>query len=355
MKTVAQFDVKFQQYLNEDAKVVQELPEFAKDNNHLLRLYRSMLFTRALDAKAVTLQRQGKMGTYPSSLGQEAIGSGLGDAMLAEDVFCPYYRSTGALLARGVKPSEILSFWGGDERGADYQVPRQDFPISVPIATQCLHAAGVGFAMKYRQQQRAVVTSIGEGGTSEGDFYEALNVAGAWQLPVVFVVNNNQWAISVPRDSQTQAQTIAQKAIAAGFEGIQVDGNDVIAVRDTVDNALKKARQGNGPTLIEAVSYRLSDHTTADDARRYWDQATVDAARKKEPVIRLKHYLIEQGVWNEEQDTQLHAELKTEVNDAVEFYLNTEKDAPESMFDFTYAELPESLIDQRELLGGTHE
>lgn len=355
MKTVAQFDVNYLQYLDENANVVQELPKFAKDPQHVLRLYRSMLFTRALDAKAVTLQRQGKMGTYPSSLGQEAIGSGLGDAMLPDDVFCPYYRSTGALLARGVKPSELLSFWGGDERGADYEVPREDFPISVPIATQCLHATGVGFAMKYRKQKRAVLTSIGEGGTSEGDFYEAMNVAGAWNLPVVFVVNNNQWAISVPRDVQTQAQTIAQKAIAAGFEGIQVDGNDVIAVRASVDNALKKAREGGGPTLIEAVCYRLSDHTTADDARRYWDEKTVQAAREKEPVIRLKKYLVDQGVWSDDKDKELQNELKSEVNQAVEVYLKTEKDVPTAMFDFTYAELPESLIDQRELLGGAHE
>lgn len=350
MKTIAQFEIKYQQFLNESANVVQELPAFACDQEHLLRLYRSMLLTRELDAKAVRLQRQGKMGTYPSSLGQEAVSTGLGDALQASDVFCPYYRDTGAMIERGVKPSEILAYWGGDERGVDFEIPREDFPVSVPIASQCLHAAGVAYAMKYRKEQRAAATSIGEGGTSEGDFYEAINVAGAWQLPVIFVVNNNQWAISVPRSIQTAAQTIAQKAIAAGIEGIQVDGNDVIAVREVCAQALEKARAGDGPTLIEAVTYRLADHTTADDASRYWDENEVKKAWEIEPVARLKKHMITQNGWSDEQDEALLVEVKKEVADAVAEYQNTPKQTPTDIVDYMYAELPEALLDQRELL-----
>lgn len=350
MKSVAQFEIPFHQYLNEHAEVQQTLPAFAQDPEHLLRLYCSILLTRTLDAKAVRMQRQGKMGTYPSSLGQEAVSTAMGDAMSEQDVLCPYYRDTGALLERGVLASEILAYWGGDERGSNFQGPREDFPISVPIATQCLHATGVAYAFKYRQQPRVAVTSIGEGGTSEGAFYEALNVAGAWQLPVVFVVNNNQWAISVPRSVQTHAQTIAQKAIAAGFDGVQVDGNDVIAVREVISNAIERARAGGGPTLVEAITYRLCDHTTADDARRYTNQADVDAAAKKEPLIRLHQYLSEQGTLTPKIDQEIHAQIKADVDAAVKTFEQHRKAPATDLFDYLYAELPESLLDQREMV-----
>jgi len=202
------------------------------------------------------------------------------------------------MLQHGVTAHELLLYWGGDERGCDYRDPiaRQDLPIAVPIATQMLHATGVATAIKLRHQKgRAVLTEIGEGGTSEGEFYEALNVAGVWGLGVVFIVNNNQWAISVPSEQQTGAQTYAQKAIAAGIDCIQVDGNDVIAVRDATARALDKARTGDGATLIEAVTYRLCDHTTADDARRYRDETAYQEAQKRESVKRLGDYLIALG------------------------------------------------------------
>lgn len=355
MKTIAEFSIQYQQFLDEHAKIVQPLPAFAADNAHLIRLYTSMQRTRVLDAKAVLMQRTGKMGTYPSSLGQEAVSTGLGDAMRPEDVFCPYYRDQGAMLERGVTMAEILGYWGGDERGADFQGPREDFPISVPIATQCLHACGVAYAFKYRKQPRVAVTSIGEGGTSEGAFYEALNLSGAWNLPVVFVVNNNQWAISVARAIQTHAQTIAQKAIAAGIPGIQVDGNDVIAVREIVGQAVEKARAGQGPTLVEAVTYRLSDHTTADDAKRYWDEALVKEAATKEPLIRLRRYLTEQGAWSDAQEQQLQEQLAVELDQAIKEFANKPAQAPESIMDYLFKELPEAMLDQREILGATHD
>lgn len=355
MKTVAEFSIQYQQYLNEHAQVTQELPAFAQDPAHLIRLYTSMQRTRLLDAKAVLMQRTGKMGTYPSSLGQEAVSTGLGDAMRPEDVFCPYYRDQGAMLERGVTMAEILSYWGGDERGADFQGPREDFPVSVPIATQCLHACGVAYAFKYRKQPRVAVTSIGDGGTSEGAFYEALNLAGAWNLPVVFVINNNQWAISVARHIQSQAQTLAQKAIAAGIDGIQVDGNDVIAVRDVVGKAIEKARSGQGPTVIEAVTYRLADHTTADDAKRYWNDDIVKAAATKEPMIRLRQYLTTQGAWSDTHEAQLVTQLTAELDQAIKEYANKAPQPAENIMDYLFKELPEAMLDQREILqGGAH-
>ena len=235
----------------------QSLPEFARDPAALLPLYRAMVRTRLFDAKAITLQRTGKLGTFASSLGQEAIGVGVASAIREEDVLLPYYRDHAAQFPRGVTIVECLLYWGGDERGSDFSGPRQDFPNCVPIGNQVCHAVGVAYAFKLRREARVTVCIIGDGGTSKGDFYEAMNLAGVWRAPVVFVINNNQWAISAPRNIQTAAQTLAQKGIAAGIEGRQVDGNDVIAVRHVIQEAVEKARTGDGPTLIEAISYRF--------------------------------------------------------------------------------------------------
>lgn len=349
LKSIAQFAIHYLQYLDANHQATQTFPEFATPET-LLALYRAMSFTRALDHRAVNLQRTGKMGTYPSSLGQEAVSVGVGHAMNPDDVFCPYYRDQGTLMQRGVKASEILIYWGGDERGSHFANDKEDFPLCVPIATQCLHAAGVAFAVKYRKQKRAVLTMIGEGGTSKGDFYEAMNLAGDWNLPLVFVVNNNQWAISVPRNKQTAAQTIAQKAIAAGFEGIQVDGNDVIAVRHATSEALKKAREGNGPTLIEAITYRLCDHTTADDMTRYSNEEDRKAAWLLEPIARLGYYLEAQNLWSKEKEAELQKELKSELEKEVETYLNIAPQKMTDLIDYLYAEVPEALLDQRDSL-----
>jgi 2-oxoisovalerate dehydrogenase E1 component alpha subunit len=348
MKIIASFDIPYLQYLDKDSQPTQDFPESAQDPQQLLHLYRQMALTRMIDNKAVKLQRTGKMSTYPASLGQEAIGVALGDAMAKDDVLFPYYRETSALLQRGAAIEDVLSIWGGDERGNQFTNNTEDFTTCVPIATQCLHAAGAAFAFKHRQQPRAALTTIGEGGTSKGDFYEALNLAGAWQLPLVFVVNNNQWAISVPRDQQTQTKTIAQKAIAAGFQGIQVDGNDVIAIHYAVSESLEKARQGGGPTLIEAVTYRLCDHTTADDASRYQPSEEVKAAWKLEPIARLAHYLESQQLWSKSQETDMQQALTEQVNNAVDRYQTRPKDNPSAIFDSLYAELPDALIDQRD-------
>lgn len=347
MATVAQFDITYTQFLNEQGALVGEPPILVENHAILKELYQVMVLTRTFDKKAIALQRTGKMGTYAPINGQEAISTAIGHAMRPEDVFIPYYRDYAAQLQRGVKMSEILAYWGGDERGSQFACNAQDLPICVPIASQCLHATGVAFAFQYKNEPRVAVVCIGEGGTSEGDFYEAMNLAGAWKLPVVFVVNNNQWAISVPREKQTGTQTIAQKAIAAGFEGRQIDGNDILATRHVIGEAIEKARRGEGPTLIEAITYRLCDHTTADDATRYQPANEVDHAKPKEPLSRFKHYLVEQGIWsaNEEETWVMHC--AKEVEDAVNEYLTTTPQPVTAIFDYHYAELPEYLIEQR--------
>lgn len=347
MTTVAQFDITYTQFLNEQGELTGQMPPFAADHSALKELYKIMVLTRTFDKKAIALQRTGKMGTYAPINGQEAISTAIGHAMRPEDVLVPYYRDYAAQLQRGVNMSEILAFWGGDERGSQFACNSEDLPICVPIASQCLHAAGVAFAFHYRKQPRVAVVCIGEGGTSEGDFYEAMNVAGTWKLPIVFVVNNNQWAISVPRDKQTGTETIAQKAIAAGFTGIQIDGNDVLATRQIIGDAIEKARSGQGPTLIEALTYRLCDHTTADDATRYQPSEEVDQAKPKEPIARFKHFLVEQKIWSSSDEEKLVMECSDKVEEAVNEYLNTAPQPVSSIFDYHYAELPEYLVEQR--------
>lgn len=348
MTIVARFEINHTQYLNEEGfSTTPSLPAFAQDKPLLQGLYRTMVLTRTFDKKAIALQRTGKMGTYAPINGQEAISTAIGHALLKEDVFLPYYRDYGAQIQRGVALSEILAYWGGDERGSQFAGNAEDFPICVPIASQCLHAAGVAFAFKYRNQPRVALTCIGDGGTSEGDFYEAINVAGAEKLPVVFVINNNQWAISVPLSQQTAAQTLAQKAIAAGFEGMQVDGNDILACRDVIGGAIEKARRGDGPTLIEALTYRLCDHTTADDATRYQPSEEVEKAKRNDPILRFKRYLESQGFWDEALETQCLQETAREVQHAADAYLNQIPQPLSSMFDYHFATLPEYLIEQR--------
>ena len=348
-KSQVTFDVLYTRFLNEQGKPEQCLPDFATTNTqHLLDLYTMMVKVRYFDKKAIALQRTGLISTFPAVTGQEAISVGVGAAMRAEDVLCPYYRDYGAQFWRGVTMEEMLLYWGGDERGNDFQHPtaRQDFPICVPIASQTLYATGVATAFKLRKQPRVCVTTVGDGGTSRGDFYEALNIAGVWNLPIVFVVNNNQWAISVPSKDQTHCQTYAQKAISGGIRGIQVDGNDVMAVREIVHQAIEEARVLKGPTLIEAITYRMCDHTTADDASRYQLKEEVEAQKNKDPILRLRNYLHDVGLWNEEKEKNLYKKIQEEVNLAAENYLKISPKNPESMFANLYHNLPDVYQDQ---------
>jgi 2-oxoisovalerate dehydrogenase E1 component subunit alpha len=349
LKTVAEFAIKYCQFLDAAGSLASDAPPLASDTGELLRMYRFMTLVRTFDTKAVNLQRTGKLGTYASCLGHEAAHVGVAAAMHPDDVLVPVYREFGSQIWRGVKMSTILTFWGGDESGSNFSAAREDFPWCVPIASQMLHGAGVAMAMKIKGEQRCSVTYIGDGGTSEGAFYEGINLAGARALPAVFVIVNNRWAISVPIEHQTATQTLAQKAVAAGIPGIQVDGNDVIAVRHIVGVAVERARRGEGPTLIEALTYRLSDHTTADDASRYRDQSEVREAWEKEPLIRLRAYLTRLKVWDEAREEALKAECAREVEAAVDQYLSGPKPSTDAMFDHLFANLPKGLLEQREI------
>lgn len=360
MKIVDRFEVPYYQYLDENGHLTADAPAFAEDSKSLLALYRLMLLIRTMDAKAIALQRTGKLGTYPSTKGQEAVFVGVGYAMEKKDVFVPYYRDMGTLIQRGVSMTQILLYWGGDERGNVFTNNKQDFPFSVPVGSQPLHAAGAAFALKYKKQKQAVVSMCGEGATSQGDFYEAMNVAGMWQLPVVFVVCNNQWAISVPRDQQTAAKTIAQKAIAAGFSGEQVDGNDIVAVVERTREALRLAREKNQPTLLELICYRQHDHTTADDASRYEPKNQRETEWAKEPFKRLQLHLTKLGVLSKEVEATLLTECAAEVDAAVQTYLATPAQPVESMFDYLYETLPNIYAEQRDTVSAmqgsvTHE
>jgi 2-oxoisovalerate dehydrogenase E1 component alpha subunit len=346
----AHFEIAYTRYLDPTGKLVAPLPPALADPQTAIALYRAILRTRTFDEKAGALQRTGRLGTYASSLGQEGVFVGAASAMRADDVFVPSFREHGGYLWRGATPQEIFLYWGGDERGNSFEKTPGDLPYCVPVGSHSAHAAGVALAFKLRKQQRAVLAIFGDGATSKGDVYESFNFAGAWQLPVVYVVNDNQWAISVPRAKQTAAQTLAQKAIAAGIHGEQVDGNDVFAVHAACAAALERARAGGGPSVIEALSYRLGDHTSADDASRYRSDADVTPHWADEPAKRLESYLTALGRWSKDDQEHLLSELKAEMDAAADAYLAIPAQDPATIFDYTYATLPADLQRQKESL-----
>jgi 2-oxoisovalerate dehydrogenase E1 component alpha subunit len=344
----ASFKIDCTACLDAKGELVGKLPPFAGDGETLRGLYRAMARARAFDTKAIALQRTGRLGTYASCLGQEAIGVGVASAMQTDDVLLPSFREHAAQLWRGVTPEELFLYWGGDERGSDFQGPRRDFPACIPVASQYPHAAGVALAMSLGGEKAVAVAVGGDGSTSKGDFNEALNVVGLWNLSAVFIINNNQWAISMRRREQTATRTLAQKAIAVGMPGEQVDGNDVIAVRDAVERALTRARQGEGGTLIECMSYRLGDHTTADDASRYREEAEVGVHWKEEPLPRLRAYLVAEHGWSKDDEETLLRTSAAEMEAAADAYLATEPEPATAMFDSLFATLPDGLAAQRE-------
>jgi pyruvate dehydrogenase E1 component alpha subunit len=348
-KTAAEFSIPYVQYLDAAGDSSGSLPPCADNHAELVKMYRTMVLARLFDTKAVNLQRIGKLGTYPPAVGHEAVQVACGAALRDEDCIAPVYREIGTQLWRGVRMTDILLYWGGDERGNDFAVPKKDFPWCVPIATQTLHAAGAALAFKIRNEKRVAMAFIGDGGTSEGSFYEAINVAGVQKLPVVFVVVNNQWAISVPLSMQTATETLAQKAVAAGICGVQIDGNDVLAARHVIGKAVERARAGEGPTVVEAITYRLSDHTTADDAARYRRAAEVKEAWTREPLIRTRALLERLKLWDEKQEAALKAECSQKVEAAVQEFFNTPKQNIDAMFDHLYANMPPSLKAQKEI------
>ncbi len=340
-------NIQYTQFLDHLGQLHGDCNESTLEKQNLITFYSTMERTRVFDHKAINLQRTGKLGTYASSLGQEAIATAIGAAMLKDDVLVPTYRDYAAQFSRGVSMCEILLYWGGDETGMAFKNAPKDFPICVPIASQTCHATGVSYAMKLQQKTDVTVCVIGDGATSKGDFYEAINAAGLWELPVIFIINNNQWAISLPREKQSASETLAQKAVAAGIRAQQIDGNDIIACYDKISEAIELTRSGAGPCVIEAISYRLSDHTTADDAGRYRSEAELKENWKYDPILRLKTYMLDNKLITESELEAIHDNSVQEVEQQVQEYLNTAPQKPESMFEFIYESLPEALISQR--------
>ena len=347
MTTFTDFQIPYVQILNEHSHINPDAT-INMPKETIIEYFRVMNLIQLFDKKAISLQRTGRMGTYAPIEGQEAVGTAIGMILEKQDVFIPYYRDYATLYQRGANLADILQYWGGDERGSLYSNNSHDYPLCVPIASQCQHAVGAAYALKYKQSKQVVLVTIGDGGTSEGDFYEAINAAGVWNLPVVFVIINNQWAISVPLEAQTQCQTLAQKAIAAGIPGIQVDGNDVFGLHQTISDCIKKARGPNGsPCVIEAMTYRLSDHTTADDATRYQPKSQVTEARAIEPIQRLEKYILEQQIVSPSQINIMIEKCREEVELAAKAYLQLKPPKIESMFDYHFEQLPHYLVEQR--------
>jgi pyruvate dehydrogenase E1 component alpha subunit len=313
-----------------------------------LKMYRLMVFTRLWNSKALSLQRQGRLGTLASVRGQEASNVGMGLALQPEDWFAPAFREYGAQFARGMDPVAMFQYWGGDERGN--KPPKNTLPVCITVGSHLCHAVGIAFAAKIRGDRIAVMSSSGDGSTSQGDFHESLNFAGVYKLPIVFVIQNNHWAISVPLEKQTASETIAQKAHAYGYDGYRVDGNDVFAVYLTLKERLNEARSIFRPSLVELVTYRMDDHTTADDATRYRTDEMLAPWKAKDPIDRMRKFLMAKRGWNDQKETDLINELTAEVEKAVQAFEAVTPAPPTQIFEHMYKEMPWHLKEQREEL-----
>lgn len=318
------------------------------DGDLLVRMFRYMLATRRLDERLINMQRQGRIGTYGPSRGQEAAQVGTTMAIGPEDWTAQAFRELGMTLVRGWGMHMPMFFWGGYEEGNAIAEGINDLPVAVPVASQTLHAVGVAWAMKLRKKNTVCLTYLGDGGTSEGDFHEAMNFAGVYNLPVVFIVQNNQFAISYPRRMQTRAKTLAQKSIAYGFGGIQVDGNDVLSVYVAAREAVDKARADGGPTLIECITYRLSVHTTADDPTKYRSDEEVRQWEKRDPLIRFRKYLLERNVLDEASIKGIEEDILVQIKEAVAYYERYTGHDPVDPFRYCLAEPTAELVAQRE-------
>jgi len=337
---------------NLDKELEPDLPE-----EFLVKLYRAMLLGRRFDERLLNLQRQGRIGTFAPLTGQEASQTGAVSVLKPTDWFVPSFREGAAELWRGVPMEAIILHHGGfrdpgEGTSEKDEEPARNIPVAVPVGSQIIHAAGIGWSIKYRKKEDVVMTFFGDGATSEGDFHEGLNFAAVYQAPVVFVCQNNHWAISVPLEKQTHSKTLAQKAIAYGMPGVQVDGNDVLASYVAAKEAVDRARSGGGPSMIECVTYRMMMHTTADDPTRYRKQEEVDRWKKRDPLIRFRKYLTDKGVANDKLES-LDVEVKEQVQAAVdraEEKMKSLQGEPIRMFDHIFAELPPTLKRHKEEL-----
>ncbi len=340
-------DDKMLQVIDNNGKVISKelMPKLSDDE--MLKLYKDMLFVRSLDHMIVSYQRQGRVYTYPPNYGQEAIGVAAGAVLRHDDWLVPAFRELGAWLAKGATMKDVFMFNMGFEEGTKFAGANHMLPSSVPIASQLLHAAGIGYAIKYEKKDEVVMAFVGDGGTSEGDFHEALNFAGVWKVPVIFVVQNNQYAISVPVKMQTASINMAIKSKAYGIKGIKVDGNDIFAMLTAFRYAHEYARKESQAVLIEAVTYRKGAHTTSDDPTKY---RTTEEEKKwdlKDPLRRMKLFLEKKKLWSDAQEEKLVDEYNKEIDRQ---FMETEQTVTyplEDAFKYTYAEMPQELRDQQ--------
>ncbi|OGU14115.1 MAG: pyruvate dehydrogenase (acetyl-transferring) E1 component subunit alpha [Geobacteraceae bacterium GWC2_53_11] len=346
-ETIVQFRVERLSILDENGVVDESLMPSLPDAE-ILRMYECMVLARTFDQRAVALQREGRLGTYPPSIGQEAAQVGSAFALQPTDWVFPSFREMGVQLTLGYPIRQLFQYWAGDERGQHSPQELNIFPISVSVGTHIPHAVGAAMAARYRRDPVAVIAYFGDGATSKGDFHEGFNMAGLFRLPVVFICQNNQWAISVPLSGQTAAQTLAQKAVAYGFEGVQVDGNDVFAVYRATRDALEKARSGGGATFIECLTYRMADHTTSDDAGRYRSAGDVAAWSARDPLLRLERFMTGRGLWNEQYQTEIRERATAEVDAGIAAMEAEPLLEAAAMFDHTCAALSPRQVWQRE-------
>ena len=333
-------EVKYLQVIDENGNADPAHFPNDIDDAKITEMYKNMLYARAFDAKVLSLQRQGRAVTYAPLLGEEATQIGSASAMRKDDLFVPAFRQHGVYIVRGIPLDYMFIYWRGYEEGNAYPKNVGGTPIAVPVATQMPHAAGLAFAQKYAGKDSVVVAYVGDGGTSEGDFYEAMNFAGVWRAPLVIIIENNEWAISVPRKNQTASQTLAQKAFAAGIPCVQVDGNDVVAVYKATKEAIENAKYG--PTVIECMTYRMGIHTTADDPTKYRPDADVEIWKARDPILRIRKYLEAKGLWNDELDKKVLDEHAKAIDAAVEKAEQFKED-PTVMFKHVYSFVPQVL------------
>lgn len=322
----------------------------------LKKMFEDMLRLREFDARAIAMQRQGRMGTYAATTGQEAIHIGTAAALAKYDWAVPCFREQGVYLSRGVRATLLFLFFMGTEEGNRIPKELRTLPYCVPCASQTLHAVGIAMAAKIKKDPLAVITYLGDGATSEGDFHEAMNFASVYQAPVIFVCQNNHWAISTPLEIQSHSTTLAQKAIAYGMNGLQVDGNDVLAIHRATQEALTRAKQGGGPTFLECLTYRMCPHTTSDDPNRYRTEAEVQAWANKDPLIRFEKYLLGKGILEEGEREALRVGIAERLKeDAAEAETLCQTLNPEEMFAHLYRHIPDILKPQlQEVLSQFH-
>lgn len=334
------------QVLDEKGIIVNKEFEPELKEADLISSYRYMLISRIADEKAFALQREGRMGTYPPLKGHEAVQVGSAMAMEKEDWLFPVYRDLGAMMIRGVPLHLIYLYWMGHEEGNCFPEGVRVFPISVPVGSHIPIGVGHAWGVRIKKEKHANLICFGDGATSEGDFHDGMNFAGVFNAPAVFLCVNNQWAISTPYEKQTASSTIAQKALAYGFHGIQVDGNDLLAVYAATKEALDKARSGGGPTLIEAYTFRMSDHTTSDDASRYRSEVDVKEWEKKDPIERFTVYLRNKGILDEKHEKDIYKEAEGIVKEEVQKSESFPPPTPEDIFRFTYENMPPHLEEE---------